>query len=127
MHLKRKNAVTLVELLIAVFILTAGIAGTLLLYVNSLLASELAWDMTVATTHAEHLLEEMQQRPTSQEILNQDWEQWARQEGLITLPNEKVSVDFSDPGDNPLDIHVSINWERKKIPNRIVLRTKLLK
>ena len=47
MSFKRNKGFTLVELLIAVLILVVTIGGVLLLYVTSMISSQLAWDTTV--------------------------------------------------------------------------------
>ena len=118
---------TLIELLLAVFILSVGISAVLMLYASSMLSAATAWDMTVATSNAEHVLEEMQVRDSLSDIVNTDWSQWARDHGLTTLPKESLSVAFANPKDDPLDIQVSVGWEKKSRTNQITLKTKLTK
>jgi len=126
-RLLREKGLTLVELLMAVFILSVGIGGVLLLFFNAMVSSEYAWDMTVATSHAESILEEMQRRKILPEVRNADWNKWAQLEGLTTLPEEAVSVEFAEGPGDPLDIRVEISWERKARSNTIELTTKMTK
>ena len=118
---------TLVELLIAVLVLAGAISGALLLFSASMVSSEFAWDTTVATSHAEHVLEEMQSRDTLSSILGVDWRAWTVGQGLNTLPQETVEVVFADKNSNPLDVQVNVDWVRKSRVNNITLKTKIAK
>lgn len=123
----RNKGFTLVELLLAVFILALAIGGALLLFVSSMVSSEMAWDTTVATSHAQNILEEMQTRPTREGITSVDWHAWADAQGLNTLPGEKIDVVIVDPSVNPLNIHLTVHWTRKLRVNEVVLVTKMAK
>jgi prepilin-type N-terminal cleavage/methylation domain-containing protein len=125
--MKRKKGFTLVELLMAVFVLAVGIMGILLLYTNSMLSSEFAWDMTTATSHAEYILEEMQARESLNDIRSTNWGMWAQKQGLNTIPHETIAVDFPHVSGNPLDILVTVSWKRKLRTNHITLKTKMTK
>ncbi len=127
MNIHKKTGFTLVELLVAVLILAGTIGGVLLLYVASMSSSELAWDTTVATFHAEHVLEEAQELNSIDRILSLDWKSWTNSQGLNTLPNEVIDVTFTDPVANPLNIHVTVNWIRKLKKRRVDLETRIAK
>jgi Tfp pilus assembly protein PilV len=127
MSKKHQTGFTLLELLIAAYILIIGISSTLLLNVNAMTSSQYAWDLTVATSHAEHVLEEMQVKESLSEITNTDWNAWAAQQQLNTLPGEKVEVLFDNPESDPLDIQVAVEWQRKLRKNNISLQTRLTK
>ena len=124
---KQSTGFTLVELLLAVFILSTSIVGILLLFSQSMLSTEYAWDKTVATSHAENILEEMQLKESLSEITNGDWNNWVRAQGLDTLPGESIDVLFANPAADPLDIQVTVNWVRKKRNAQVILRTKMTK
>ena len=118
---------TLLELLIAAYILVVGIGSMLLLSVNAMTSSRLAWDMTMATSHAEHILEDMQAKDTLADVVQTDWIAWAAQQQLNTLPEEKIVVNFNDATADPLDIEVTVYWQRQSKNSSISLRTRLTK
>ena len=118
---------TLLELLIAAYILVVGIGSMLLLSVNAMTSSRLAWDMTMATSHAEHILEDMQVRDTLTDIVHTDWIAWAAQQQLNTLPEEKIAVNFNDAAADPLDVEVTVHWQRRSKDSSISLHTRLTK
>jgi len=127
MRLKKRHGFTLVELLLAVLILAGAVGGVLLLYTTSMVSSQLAWDTTVAVSHAEHILEEMQSRNTFEDIVSTDWKNWAASQRLNTLPGENVDIVFADKTADPLDIQVGVKWVRKSRQNNVVLRTSITK
>lgn len=124
---RRNKGFTFIELLIAVFILSVGISAVLMLYTSSMLSAATAWDMTVATSNAEHVLEEMQARGSLAEIVNTDWTRWAADHGLNTLPAEAFSIAFADPANDPLNIQITVSWQRQLKTNQIILKTRLTK
>lgn len=115
------------ELLLAVFLLSIGIVGTLLLFSNSILSSEYAWDMSVATAHADSVLEEMQARNSLSGITSTDWAQWTKDHQLNTLPAENIEIKFDDPAGDPLDIVVTVSWSRHDKNNKLSFKTKMTK
>ena len=122
---KKNSGFTLIELLLAVFILSTGIVGTLSFFVNAMQSTEYARNMTVATSHAEYILEEMQTLESLSDVKNRDWAVWAKQQGLITLPNETVRVDITNSLHNLLDIQATVSWTKNLRVNKIVLKTQL--
>ena len=123
----RNKGFTFIELLLAVFILSVGISAVLMLYTSSMLSAANAWDMTVATSNAEHMLEEMQARDSLADIVNTDWPRWAQDQGLNALPKETFGVAFADPKSDPLNIQITVNWQRQLRTNQIILKTRLTK
>lgn len=124
---KGNKGFSLVELLLAVFILSVSIAGVLLLFSQSILSTEYAWDKTMATSHAEGILEEMQLRDTLTEVATADWAGWAVKQGFNTLPDEVITIFFADAVADPLDIQVTVNWIRKQRDSQVTLRTRMTK
>ncbi len=122
-----KKGFTLLELLVAAYILVIGISSTLLLNINAMTSSQFAWDLTVATSHAQHILEEMQVKEDLSAILSTDWNAWAGQQKLNILPGEKIVVLFGDPEADPLEIEVNVEWQRKVRKNLVSLKTRLTK
>ncbi len=127
MVFKQDNGFTFVELLLSVLILAGAIGGALLLYTSSMISSQQAWDTTVATSHAEYVLEDMQTRDSISNILAVDWESWVVKQRLNTLPSEAIEVTFVDPESDPLDVQVTVDWIRKLRVNRITLKTRITK
>jgi len=123
----RNKGFTFIELLLAVFILSVGISAVLMLYTGSMLSAAAAWDMTVATSNAEHMLEEMQARDSLADIVNTDWPRWAQDQGLNALPKETFGVAFADPKSDPLNIQITVSWQRQLRTNQIILKTRLTK
>ena len=128
MALLRKNkGFTLVELLLAVFILSTSIVGILLLFSQSIISTEYAWDKTIAVSHAEGILEEMQLKNTLTEVSNTDWVAWAAGQGFNTLPAESFAIAFLDPAADPLEIQVTVNWVRKQRKGQVTFKTQMTK
>jgi Tfp pilus assembly protein PilV len=109
-----KAGVTFVELLITVFVFTGAILGALMFFVNAMVASQYAKDMTVVTSHAEYVMEEMQSRPTLANITGTDWADWYSSQGIATLSNEALNVTFTNASANLLEISVDLSWVTRK-------------
>lgn len=127
MILKQNKGFTLVELLVTVYVLVIGICGILALLVNSMLSTQIAWDTTTATSHAQYILEEMESINTLSGIESTDWVLWAQKQNLNTLPQETFQVTYPNPLIDPLEIQVLDQWQREGRTNSITLRTKLTK
>ena len=120
-----KSGITLLEVLIAIFILSVGILSILLFISSSMILSTGAWELTVATSQAEFILEEMQSRKALSAITLTDWNDWAQKQGLAILPKESFIVTFPSGGKNPLDIQVLVNWVQNERWENVTLRTKI--
>lgn len=118
---------TLIEILIAVFILTVGILSCLLYFSAAMNSTEIARDTTVATTHAEYVLEDMRAKSSLTEITGVNWTQWALDAGLSNLPGESIGVTYANPLSDPLNISVSVHWTRRSRASTITLQTELTK
>ncbi len=118
---------TMVELLIAVFLLSVGIVASLLFFTNAMNASEFAREMTVATTHGEYILEEMKTRPTLANITATNWTSWASAQSLNSLNAESVSVTYTNASADPLDTTVAVSWVRRGRTNNVTLKTEIHK
>ena len=124
---KSDSGLTLIELLVTVFILSVGIVSVLVFITSAMLLSAGAWDTTVAVSHAEYILEEMQTRNFLASVTLTDWDQWAQKEGLKTLPSESVWVTFPSGGSLPLDILVTVYWTKHSRLENVTLRTKMIR
>lgn len=121
------QGMTLVEILVAVFILTVGILGSLLFFARAMTSVSTAKDLTLATAHAESLLEEMRGRSTLINIQQTDWSRWAEAQGFNALPQEKVEVHYDNPGGNPLKVKTKVSWQRASQSGWMALDTEIIK
>ena len=125
---KKKNGFTLAELLVAIAVLAFGVTGTLLFFSNAMAAREYAEDLTIASTHAEFILEEIVTKSALADITAADWTAWAVSTGLNTLPTESCSVTYpAGTSADPLEIQVTVNWVRKGRTNSTSLTTQITK
>jgi len=123
--IRRQEGISLVEILISVFVLTIGILSCLMYFSAAMNSTEIARDLTVATTHGEFVLEDMRAMATLGEITARNWTAWAGTSGLNTLPQESVLVAFSNPVADPLPISVTVNWTRRDRVNNVQLETEM--
>ena len=123
----KNKGFTLVELLLAVFILSVGIVGIMAMFSQSILSTEYAWGKTIAVSHAEGVLEAMQLKDTLTEVTTTNWPQWAESQGFNTLPSESLEVVFADPNEDPLEIKVTVNWVHKQRKMQVTLTTRMTK
>ncbi|MDP8211845.1 MAG: prepilin-type N-terminal cleavage/methylation domain-containing protein [Candidatus Zapsychrus exili] len=110
-----KGGFTLVEVMVSLFIVVVGIIGSMAFFVSAIAATKTARDTTLATTHAEYILEDMQTKEGLQEIVDTDWVVFwdSLVEGNIveSLDSETVSVIYKDIDADPLNVIVLVNWE----------------
>ena len=118
---------TLAEVLLAAFFLTTAISGMLLFFSQAMISAEMSRDITVATSHAEYILEDMQSRDFLGEIITTDWNQFAVDQGLKTLPRETIDVQFANEFSNPVDVKVTVGWTKRLRANKVSLDTKITK
>jgi len=130
---KIKSGFTLSELLLAAAILVFVLAGLLALFANCLILNEANRNLTVATSHAQYIMEEIKDAAeldfTQLElrINNGDWDLNASQiqaapYNLTALGNE--SIDTNAQSGNPLGISVIVQWnDRGQRPRSTELDT----
>ena len=118
---------TLMELLIAVFVLSVGIVSTLLFFSSAMLSADYAGDITSASTHTEHVLEEMRSRNSLKDITLTDWDSWAQKDALYTLPEENLSVAYTNADADPLEVTVEVGWTKRSRAHKMTMYTTILK
>ena len=111
----------------AVFVLLVGVGGTLLFFSSAMISTEFARDLTTVTSHAEYIFEEMQTFKSLSKITGTDWSAWANQEGVLSLPQEKVAVQFSGPNDRPLKVDLVIAWQTRNKANTVNFKTAIIR
>ena len=123
----KNNGFTLPEILVTTFVLSIGMLSVLLFFSNAMTATQYARDLTVPTSHAEYIFEEMKERSTLANITGTNWVSWAQAAGLNTLPGESVAVAFANTQNNPLNITTTVDWVRKLRANNVSLTTQMTK
>jgi len=123
---KTRHGFTLVELLVAIFVLALGVAGALNFFVGSAAAVRYAEDLTTAYVHLEYVLEEMKTHEELSTITANDWNNWAAGKGLNDLPDETFSVNYPAGTEvDPLQIQVSVSWTRRGETQTVSLATQI--
>ncbi len=124
---KTLKGFTLMEILVSLLILSIGIVGILLFLSRSMSAIDFANDSIVASSHGEYILEEMRTRDSLANIISTNWENFALEENLDTLPSESINIYFPTPANDPLEIQATIEWTRNSRQNNIILTTEMTK
>lgn len=121
---QRKKAFTLSELLLATAILAFALCGILLAFVTCSFLNESNRNVTRATTHAQHVMEDIKNttfNTIKTKIDNGDWD-WSgatiTAEGLTPLNNEVI--DTTATGTDLLDVVVTVNWQDRGLRNRTI-------
>lgn len=132
----RNKGFTLAELLLAAVILSFVLSGLLLLFTNCFLLNESSRNLSVATSHAEYIMEEIRSASFTglEARINaagaNGWDlDTAQLQGVpysfSTLSNESVSTAVFQSG-NPLGVSVTLNWQDRGAKDRSTeLRTYL--
>jgi len=110
LHTSQKSGFTLVELLMAVLILTIGIVGVLSFVISSSATIQLSKELTLATIHGDYILEEMHTKNTLSDITGTNWDVNSLDPELQTLSNEVITVAYADEDSDPLGIMVNVSW-----------------
>lgn len=122
-----KSGFTLIEVLIAVFILSIGVVTTLMFFSTAMTTADYSRDVTVATSHGEYILEEIKAKNSVSEITVVDWGRWFSGNDISLLPQENVKVDIAKVLDNTLDIKVTVSWVKRMRPYNVTLYTEITK
>lgn len=122
---RKKNSVsvtgfTLSELLLAAAILVFVLAGLLALFINCLVLNDANRNLTVATTHAQYIMENIKDAADTgfasleSNINSGNWDLNTSQiqsapYNLPALNNENINTNVTQSG-NPLGISVIVQW-----------------
>lgn len=115
----KKSGFTLLELMIGAAVLILALVGLIAAYIGCFSLNESARNLTIATNHAQCVMEEIRDRNLTFNIIQQNWTTWAALNppsggGCNSLDNEIITVNYpSGTSANPLQILVTVNWTEK--------------
>lgn len=112
---------SLPELLLSVLILMVVLSGLLLLFTNCIILNETSRDISIATSHAQYILEEVRDTPfadlDTEITVNGKWN-WDTNEiiseGLTPLRDEAIYTYTSGASLDPLLVIASVVWKNRK-------------
>ncbi|MDP8264715.1 MAG: prepilin-type N-terminal cleavage/methylation domain-containing protein [Candidatus Aceula lacicola] len=123
LNLKRnQKGVTLPELLLATLILALALSSIVLLFVRCSNLNEANRNLTLSATHAQYIMEEMQNTTFSnlQALIASGHWNWTTiditSKGFSPLNNETTTVQAS--GTTPLTATATVNWNDRTGLNR---------
>ena len=141
-NLSNKQGVTIVEVLISAFVLSIGITGSLAYFTTAQAATQVSRHKTVATAHAEYVLEEMsalaaltditqcaiEEETCEVEPYELYWDAFVAAQNLDSLLNEDINVNLGgDLRADPLPITITVSWDVGASTRSISLTTELTK
>jgi prepilin-type N-terminal cleavage/methylation domain-containing protein len=126
MNLKRKNGMTLVEILVATLVFTLALSALLGGMSAIVDLIDLAKDMTVATDHLRNMLERIRSTPFASMLTRfpnnttngPGANPYANITGGYTLVSENITVTYANPAADPLEAKTTVRWLDKKRHSR---------
>lgn len=123
---KRSKGFTLVELMVTVFILTVGLSALMEGFASLLYLIDTAREETTATADLRNMFERIKsssfdQTPTRFPHGTVDGPVSARYWTLIgnyTLKNENITVTYTNPAADPLEVRAIVQWRDTRGKNR---------
>jgi hypothetical protein len=110
---RNEKGLTFAELIVTTFVLVTAVVSALLFFTNALAASQYSRDVTVATSHADDLFEEIQSRATLANITGTNWASWFSSQSYDKLPSESLNVVYTNALADPLEVSASVAWIRR--------------
>ncbi len=126
-----KSGFTLMELMFAAAVLAIVLGGLLGVFVSNFRLIESGRNLTVASNHAQCVMEEIRNINLPATITAQDWTAWAQADppgggGCNTLNEESIQVSYpSGEEADPLEIVITVNWTEKGRARSVQLVTLL--
>lgn len=110
---RRPAGFTLIELMIALVVLTLVIAGYVGANVAAQRNAEEMHERTIAIQNANQVIEQMRTlsntKPFPASVVNVYPDQ-GHPEGFNDLPNEIITVSYTDTTENPLKVTITVGW-----------------
>ncbi len=113
--MKIKKGFTLFEVLIAMAVFVTAMGILVGVFLNVAHLNESSRNLSQALADAQSVLEAMRDTSTTGlgTVTATDWAAWALNNGLTSLPNERVTVNYVDPIADPLEVNVQIDWTER--------------
>lgn len=118
------NGFTLIEIMIAIFILTVALLGMAAVTVSVINGNAFSKEITTATTLAQDKMEEIKNlgysgTPSSDTTTTEDYK------SITDYPTYKrdTEIDAASPGANMKTITVTVSWKRGSTTHNVILKT----
>ncbi len=112
------SGMTLIEILLAIIIITVGAVGMLKFYIATIDLSEVNKEETIAVGHLSNMMEAIKCTPFSN--ITADFpngvsggtatNDYSKLTGSYVLTGEQITVSFVNPNSDPLEITASVTW-----------------
>jgi hypothetical protein len=134
--LRNKKGLTLSELMLAAAILAFVLSGLLLVFVNCFFLNDANRNLSVASSHAEFVLEQIKNQSfTSYSLIagaiaSGTWDLTASQinasTALEALSNESITVTYTNVSSDLMNVVVEVHWQdRRQRERNITFETRI--
>jgi len=112
-----RKGFTLIELLLAAVFLVFTISAILMLFANCIFLNATNRAITIATSHAQGVMEEIRDTNFSaiEANINNDYWDWdistIESKGFSVLPGETIDTSKIGTGSNLLNVIVTVSWQ----------------
>lgn len=118
-----KKGFTLIEVMMAAAIVAIGTVALLSAFLSGMILIESSRNKAVAAADARTVLEEMRRisRSGLAWVTATNWTTWARSNGLTTLPQEQITVQYRNPLYDLLEVGLTVSWVEHNNRGRSVI------
>jgi hypothetical protein len=122
MNIRAKAGVSLIEILVAVLIFTLAMGGLLSCIFSTMYLSEISRNSTIITADLRNIMEQIRSTPFDHITTDfphnvQDGpgaKPYQNLVGVYRLVNEHITVTFTNPNSDPLEIKATATWQDKR-------------
>ncbi|MCM8786680.1 MAG: hypothetical protein NC935_01345 [Candidatus Omnitrophica bacterium] len=129
---KNKKAFSLIEILLATVVLVVALGSIVIGFIACFILNESSRNLTIATTHAQYVLEEIKDSAMAREDIksqinngNWDWEEETdfTTRGINRLNNE--TIDTEAEGGGLVNVTVTVYWKNRGRDTNITFYTQM--